>query len=243
VLSHFANLFAPHVLIPFGPLVAALIVLPLIGGRTSLAEFWRASIRWRVGARWYAAAVALPIAAAALALGLAVLLGGSIDQAESRPWTDVFSISLETFILIGLGEELAWRGFALPRLMAGRSLLSAALILGLIHAVWHWPLVDGDMTYNQVAPVAVAIVSYSVFTGWMYTRTRGSLLLPAISHTVVNTASYFVFNLMHGSNENMLYWLWAAIWVVAGVAVAVILRGERAGGMAIAPESRAPVQA
>ena len=44
------------------------------------------------------------------------------------------------FLWIGLGEEPGWRGFVLPRLLVGRSALSAALILGVIHAVWHLPL-------------------------------------------------------------------------------------------------------
>ncbi|MGH2344355.1 MAG: CPBP family intramembrane glutamic endopeptidase [Chloroflexota bacterium] len=36
-------------------------------------------------------------------------------------------------------EEIAWRGFALPRPRAGRSALSASIILGLLWEVWHTP--------------------------------------------------------------------------------------------------------
>lgn len=226
-LSHFGVLLAPHTLNPLGPLAAALILLPLIGGGKALAGFWRASIRWRVGLQWYAAAILLPVAATSIALGLAVVLGADIDSAEPRPWTDVFGMALSIFILIGLGEELAWRGLALPRLAVGRSLLSAALILGVLHAAWHWPLIGADFSWGQVAPLAIAIVSYSVFTAWMYTRTRGSLLLPALSHTAVNTASYFAFNLMRGSDETMLFWLWAGVWAAVGTAIAFVIRDLR----------------
>jgi uncharacterized protein len=40
-----------------------------------------------------------------------------------------------------LGEEPGWRGFVLPRLQSGRSPLHATLILGLLVAAWHLPLV------------------------------------------------------------------------------------------------------
>jgi len=225
-LSQFGVLIEPHTLIPLGPLVAALVVLPLIGGRAALADFWRASIRWRVGVRWYAAAILLPVASAAIALGIAIALGASIDRSELKPWTDVFEVGLTYFVMVGIGEELAWRGVALPRLLTGRSILSAALILGVIHALWHWPLVGGEMTYNQVAPIAISVVAYSVFTAWMCTRTGGSLLLPALSHMAVNTTAYFVFDLVSGSDETLLYWLWAAIWTGAGIAVAVVVSRE-----------------
>ena len=43
-------------------------------------------------------------------------------------------------LFIGLSEEPAWRGFALPRLIAEHSALAASLILGVLHIVWHLPL-------------------------------------------------------------------------------------------------------
>jgi membrane protease YdiL (CAAX protease family) len=39
----------------------------------------------------------------------------------------------------GLGEEIGWRGFALPQLQKGRSTLSATLILAGLWALWHFP--------------------------------------------------------------------------------------------------------
>jgi hypothetical protein len=38
-------------------------------------------------------------------------------------------LKLVVFVLI-VGEELGWRGYALPRLLAERSVLAASLILG-----------------------------------------------------------------------------------------------------------------
>lgn len=45
-----------------GPLVAALIVIAITDGRAGLRELGSRMIRWRVGWRWYAVAIGLPLA-------------------------------------------------------------------------------------------------------------------------------------------------------------------------------------
>ena len=69
-----------------------------------------------------------------------------------------------------IGEEIGWRGFALPRLLEKYSALSASLILGSVWAIWHLPLIlVGDFTaYGAFMPVIAAIV----FT-WV-SRTAGA---------------------------------------------------------------------
>ena len=45
------------------------------------------------------------------------------------------------FILTdGLGEELGWRGFALPRMLKRTGPMLASLVLGVIWALYHLPL-------------------------------------------------------------------------------------------------------
>jgi membrane protease YdiL (CAAX protease family) len=64
-----------------------------------------------------------------VSLALAFVLGGR--RAEVR---------LDFLIpLAALGEELGWRGFALPRLQSRIGPLSASLVIGVIWAAWHLP--------------------------------------------------------------------------------------------------------
>ena len=79
-----------------------------------------------------------------------------------------------------LGEEIGWRGYALPRQQAGRSALSASLILAPIWALWHLPLwLTGapGRTPLLYAAFVVSAFALSVLLTWVYNSTGGSLLL------------------------------------------------------------------
>ena len=74
--------------IPFlagGPLIAALIVVPLTQGRAGLRELGSRMVRWRVGWRWYAVALGLPLAVALVAVALNVALGATVQSPAKLP--------------------------------------------------------------------------------------------------------------------------------------------------------------
>ena len=88
-----------------------------------------AALPWRVHARWYAVALFLPAVQAFIALGLHLLFGGELQRPSEPPtlqvgspgtplWIQALLLALMfTLGFDGLGEELGWRGFALPRLL------------------------------------------------------------------------------------------------------------------------------
>jgi membrane protease YdiL (CAAX protease family) len=88
-----------------------------------------------------------------------------------------------------LGEEFGWRGFALPRLLEQWPPLTASLILGAMHAVWHIPLffIPG-MPQNHIAfPMfAVGVISIAIIDTWLYLRTDANLLLAILVHLMAN---------------------------------------------------------
>jgi len=93
------------------------------------------------------------------------------------------------------GEELGWRGFALPRLSNQFGLPLASIILGLIWAVWHLPFFffEGADKFGQSFPVyLVSVVALCVAIAWLYWRTRGSLLLVMFMHSAVNNTTEIV---------------------------------------------------
>lgn len=94
----------------------------------------------------------------------------------------------------GFGEEIGWRGFALPRLQKGRSALSATLILGVMWIVWHMPAFLYLDTYVALGLAAFPMFALGVMTGaivftWLYNSTGGSVLMVAIWHGVFDFLS------------------------------------------------------
>ena len=122
------------------------------------------------------------------------------------------------FLMIGLGEEPAWRGYALPRLIEGRTALAGALILGLLHALWHLPLLGVEYDFINLWPWLASVLSVSIVTAWMWLATRGNLLLPALLHTTVNTTA-FPWGWFAGGDQLRLWWIWAALWVAVAAIV------------------------
>ncbi len=98
----------------FGPALAAIIVTGVIEGRSGVKALLRRVGLWRVGLRWYVVAIGLPIVVALAALLIHSLITGTPLVINSGT-----PISLLIIIaLLVVGEELGWRGFALPHLQA-----------------------------------------------------------------------------------------------------------------------------
>jgi membrane protease YdiL (CAAX protease family) len=198
----------------FGPAFAAIIVVTVANGRDGLRDLLGRMARWRVGARWYAVALALPAVLALAALGLHVVLGAQ----TSVEFGGLSVLNFVVFVLI-VGEELGWRGYALPRLLAGRSALSASLILGVLWGAWHLPtfFVPGAPQYGLPFSAFVLLtVAYSVVFTWVYLHTRGSVLISTLLHGAIN---FFPGLLLGGIDPAREYWLLAAVYGVAALAL------------------------
>ena len=223
-LSWWIALLTPHGLFPLGPLLAALIVLPFLGGWSAVVDFLRRIVQWRVGLRWYALVLFLPVALTSTAVGLNLLLDARILSTVRIPSLADLPLIFLLILVIGLGEEPAWRGFALPRLMAGRTALAGSLLLGALHVIWHLPLFGVEFDWQNGLPWVISVLSFAIVTAWVYNRTQGSLLLPILMHISVNIAGKYLFNpLFSGTDLIQLWWLWGGLWgAVALVVVAAV---------------------
>ena len=209
-------------ILPFGPFIAAFILLMLVG-RWPATKAWLAGIvHWRVGLRWYAVALLLPPTLTAIAVGLILLLGAQ-PRADFQGigWPDLVLHFVFILLWIGLGEEPAWRGYALPRLLDGRSALSASLLLGAMHAIWHAPLFGVEYDLSTVWPWGLSVFCFAIVVTWMWLHTGRSLLLPMLMHASNNTAA-FAWGMFNADDQTTLWWIWAALWVAVAAAIVIV---------------------
>jgi len=121
--------------------------------------------------------------------GVYALLGGSWSAALPWAQSEEALVMLPVHFLMltltdGLGEEPAWRGFALPRLLTRHNALVASLILGVLWALWHLPLfwIEGsDNCQGLVWVLVVGDTAKAVLFTWVYSAQPRK---PAHGHTV-----------------------------------------------------------
>jgi uncharacterized protein len=214
---------SPGYIIGFGPFVAALVVLGLTRGKVGIFGLLKRMVRWRVRPVWYAVALLLPVGIALGATVLNVLLGaGPPSSAELGAWPSLVPTFFLLLLVPGIGgawEEPGWRGYALPNLQADRSVLLASLILGIVWAFWHLPLmVYGAVPWSDMAYVTAQSVVYA----WLFNNTAGSVLLVMLFHTMNNVISGGFFHAMFSGAEWVrMGWLLVALWCAVAVMVVI----------------------
>ena len=173
------------------PSVLAVLLAGMTGGRKGIADLLRKLVHWRVSFKWYAITLIVALAVR-LSMSLLALVLGWIQAIQNRPWTPVQFIVLFVMLYIAAAlEELGWRGFALPRLLARRSALFSALLVGVLWGMVHMALhLPGLMLSTFPWPATlIQLVGLSVVITWLYVNTQGSLVIASLHHAA---QSFFV---------------------------------------------------
>ena len=216
--------------VPAGPLLAALIVISVTDGVPGLRELGRRLVRWRVGWRWYAVAVGLPLAViVSITLINVTLFDAQITPLSDLAWSSfalLFAIRLVNPMDGPMGEEPGWRGYAVPQLQARRSPLRSAAILGAVVSLWHLPIVVMESGSYFYLANSFAITFVYV---WLFNRTGGSVLLTLLMH--VTQGTFTIENLgFDPEGAQRMAWLGFVAWSIVAVAVILLDRDAwRAG--------------
>ena len=208
----------------FAPSLVALGITLRDEGRPGVRALLRRIIQWKVGTRWYLLAIGyLPAIKLSVALVHHVMTG-SWPRFGTEPWY-IIVVAIAISTPVQAGEELGWRGYALPRLAGRLGFARASILLGLIWSCWHLPIffLRGTDKYGQSFPVwTLQVVALSVAFTRLYAHTNGSLLLTMLMHSAVNQTVGIVpsANANPGNpfalSVSLVMWLTAAfLWVTA----------------------------
>ncbi|NJD17715.1 MAG: CPBP family intramembrane metalloprotease, partial [Gemmatimonadetes bacterium] len=156
-------------------------------------------LRWRVGGRWYAAAILMaPLAALAtlalLSWATTPMVPGILTAHDKAA---LLVTGVSTGLLVPVFEELGWTGFATPRLLERHGVVAAGILMGLLWGAWHLPLFAGSGGAAGEVPPALFLgamlfswlVPYRVLMVWVYDRTR-SVLLGMVMHVPIVVSQY-----------------------------------------------------
>ncbi len=225
------------VVVGWGFIIASLLMTGLTQGRAAVVALVRRFVIWRVGWQWYLVAFLLfPVIFLS-----AVLLNAAISHTRIEFSTvmayQLFGASADLPILIvpfflfdalTNGEEMGWRGYILPRLRARHGALVASLILGMVWGFWHLPKFLAADSTSAFGWFVLKTMADSVLYTWLYTNSRGSLLLATLLHASGNTAGVFLPIATTASATNMSVLIIAiALEGVAAVLVTIVFGPTR----------------
>jgi len=174
----------PIVIATVVPSLVAIVLSGIESRWQGIRELLAQAVRWRFGVGWYAVAIFLAPLVWAVSLAIGRILGAGVPQ-----------VQLDVLIpLAAIGEELGWRGYALPRLQGRMRPLTASLLIGILWAGWHLPY----YAFPDAHPLPFAldfglfsatIISESVLATWIYNSTGGSVLATMLYHHSIHVAS------------------------------------------------------
>jgi membrane protease YdiL (CAAX protease family) len=161
------------------------------------------------------------------ALALVAIAIGSLVTDEpydfGMPSEGVFI--LLPLLIVVLGEEYGWRGFALPGLQGRYSALVATLIVGVVWWVWHYPpsLIETGVPLDTPFWLfGIFVLSLSVLMTSVFNASRGSVGLMMVFHLASNAAFVF-FPLLPENRGGDLTTFSIFVGLSAATAVAVVL--------------------
>jgi membrane protease YdiL (CAAX protease family) len=211
----------------FAPGLVAVALTAFAQGATGVADLLSRIGRWEVSWRLYAFAISYMAATKLLAaLTHRIVVGEWPRFGDTNVALMAGAIFVSTWSQAG--EEVGWRGYALPRLAPHLGLGGASLVVGVIWALWHLPLfiMQGTGSTGQSFPIYLLhVTALSAAMSWLYWKTQGSLLLVMVMHAAVNNTSGIVPAALPHATDPMSFQGSLVAWVTVGVAwvVAAVL--------------------
>jgi membrane protease YdiL (CAAX protease family) len=190
--------YALHYLTAFGPALAALTINMALRRRV-LRSAPVSGDRTRCFILWLGVGFMSPL----LLFGVAKFAGRVLGQ-PTPDWTSLGEVNflpglglgawLLWFLTNGLGEEIGWRGFALPRLQQTYSAFASSILLSIAWAGWHLPAFFYVPSYTalglRILPAFfIGILAGAIVLTWLYNSSGGNLMAVVLWHASFNFVS------------------------------------------------------
>jgi membrane protease YdiL (CAAX protease family) len=218
----------------FGPSLGALVTVLLLGGGNRVKTQFASIIPRKITPGW----LVIALGSQAVLWSLVVLFISATSSTELAIELSaaglIFLLILKHFFLGGgLGEELGWRGFMLPRLQARYSALTSSLFIGLVWGLWHGPKFlwdDGGGVGTVIIFTIYTTVLAIIFTA-VFNRSGGNLFVVTLLHASMNATNGYVEALIPAIAEVDGSEIYLALcWLVIAIAIIIIGRPRSLAG-------------
>jgi uncharacterized protein len=217
-----------------GPSIAGVLLTGLYNGKKGYRELFSRLFKWRVPAKWYAAALLVaPLTVFttlfALSLTSPVFVPGIFSAGDNPvaltfglPGSDKLTLLLVVLMLglfNGFIEELGWTGFVTHRLKLNHPLIATGINLGVMWGLWHFlsnyigsAAGAGSVPLFLYMPVMLVsfLPPFRILMVWVYKHTE-SLFIAVLMHASLDIFWLLSMPLAITGKERMI---WYALWAV-----------------------------
>ena len=197
-LTHLPILPFQHALGGLGPLISSFLTTWIFLKKDGLKNLLAKCLQFKP-LIYLAVALFSPFILAIIALLISYFIDktpinlSELLRAKEFPQFNLLTFFIYNLIFFGFGEEVGWRGFALPRLQNGFNALTASLILTAFWALWHIPLFFYRPGYTTMGFAGIMGWVFSLLTGsilltWLYNSSKASILICAVFHSTIDIA-------------------------------------------------------
>lgn len=226
--------------------ISGIIITAILDGQAGLKLLFKRVFIWRVGLGYWIFAVFFLVPV--------VLLGSLINPFFNGNPVSLSNLTLQLYILpvfiiffivAGLGQELGWTGFLLPRLQTRFSALISSLIRATLVVIWHIPL----LIFTHAQPAAIRYFPYgewilqkgfwitflvmallslpwSILFTWLFNNTKGSLLLVAVFHGSEIWLAYLISSLDIDPKNLDNLWGYGMIMILTVITIIMVTGPE-----------------
>jgi hypothetical protein len=205
-------------LIPYGPTLAAILVLGLSVGGKGLSELWGRVTKWHISFTWFIAGPAIIGSYHATAFVANLLLGAKLTN---PPYLSL-NVFFELLLIGGLWEEPGWSGYLLPKMQERfanhpNGMLLAAVVTGVFRSIWHLPL----FLYGHILwfDIFVFNFAFQLIIAWVFYRSGGSVLAAMLLHFVSNLMGSYTYPMFEAGSHTT----YTALFMVAACLAAFLL--------------------
>jgi membrane protease YdiL (CAAX protease family) len=188
--------------------------------------------RNRIPARLFAGLLIPPVLIVGVLTAMAKLVSPTYAP-------NFFPLGLLFGLPAGFFEEIGWTGFAFPRMAASASAFGRSVVLGVLWASWHLPVVNylgtasphGRYWLAYFLVFAIAMTAMRVLICWLYANSK-SVLIAQFMH-MSSTGSLVVFSAAGVSAAQEVLWYavyGALLWGWVAIVLGASGRGLRVAG-------------
>jgi len=202
-----------------GPTIVAALLVACLEGTAGLKSLFVDQMRFGFSPFWYLITLLMIPAVVVVAITLgSILLNQEVVLGQPSVFPQIIFV-----IIISLGEEFGWRGYALPRLQQRYSALDSSLILGLLWSFWHFPgyLIGTGVPLDMPFYLFMLwVIPATILMTWVYNNTS-SVFAAILFHSSANM-SFGLRLLPEQTGERTTFAVFVALVWLCAIVVTVV---------------------